>query len=76
MESIINEIYELNINDEDNYNINNEVNEPNYNEMNYIIDNYNIDEMNNSLSIIEIADSKIEADNNLNELKNNIINKK
>ena len=76
MESIINEIYELNINDEDNYNINNEVNEPNYNEMNYIIDNYNIDEMNNSLSIIEIADSKIEVDNNLNELKNNIINKK
>ena len=27
MESIINEIYELNINDEDNYNVNNEVNE-------------------------------------------------
>ena len=73
MESIINEIYELNINDEDNYNINNEVNEPNYNEMNYIIDNYNIDELKNSLSIIEIPDSKIEEDNNLNELKNNII---
>ena len=73
MESIINGVYELNINDEDNYKINNEVNEPNYNEMNYIIDNYNIDELKNSLSIIEIPDSKIEEDNNLNELKNNII---
>ena len=29
--------------------------------MNYIIDNNNINEMNNSLSIIEIANSKIEA---------------
>ena len=46
----------------------------NYNEMNYIIDNNNIDEMNISLSIIEIIDLKIDADNNLNELKNNIIN--